>query len=460
MSLLPRSLSARLALILVAGLLLVQLLSSLLLFRDRTAMMEERFGIQLVQRIQSIVTLLNHLPDDQHPLVLESLNSRLLRVSIGDRPLTEAVQGMPARHLQQRLQHVLASDHRIVVSLHQRPLLNNPPPPRLGMPIHMEPVQRGWQHNRRPPTTFEISIELRPGRWLRIQRQLPADTTEWPVRLLIYLALLLVSVGLLTLYAVRQVTRPLKQLASTADALGRDVNRPAMEESGPSEVREAARAFNTMQQRLKRYLQDRDQLLTAVSHDLKTPLTRLRLRSEMLEERPVAEKIGADIDEMERMIGATLDYMRGEASKERSVDIDINALLCSLQDDMQETLGNMVYDPVNCAPFPGRPLAIKRCLQNLVTNAIRYGKEARVSLQDRPEELLIQVRDRGEQRFSVEELQQFFTPFFRRDHARSGEGNGLGLGIARNIARAHGGELLLEPAESGGVVATIRLPRH
>jgi signal transduction histidine kinase len=316
-------------------------------------------------------------------------------------------------------------------------------------------------YRTRPPGNgFQASIRLDDGRWLNILRPLPEGVENWPYKLLAYLAVLLISIILLSLLAVRWVTRPLATLATAAQNIGKDISYPPLAESGPREVKNAIQAFNTMQTRLRRYIEDRSRVLAAVSHDLKTPITRLRLRLELLRDDALQSRFSHDLDEMEQMVMATLDYLRGTESKEKPVQISVTALLESLQDDAHELGWEMMLAPARVAPYSGRPLALKRCLMNLIENAVRYGQAAEIRLEDSPERLTIIIADRGDG-VPENELEGLFDPFYRREESRAREtgGTGLGLGIARNIARAHGGDVILRKGQSRGLEAVVTLPR-
>jgi signal transduction histidine kinase len=259
---------------------------------------------------------------------------------------------------------------------------------------------------------------------------------------------------------VRWVTRPLATLGKAAEELGRDIDRPPLPESGPTEVRRAAQAFNAMQQRLQRFLRERAEFLAAVSHDLRTPLTRMKLRAEMIEDPATRAKMLTDVDEMERMTGATLDFLRGARSEERVQPVDVNALLESLQSDFEAMGHEVALEGAATAPFPGRPSALRRCLSNLIDNAVKYGRAARIAVSDAPNSLRIVVADNGPG-LPEAELERVFEPFYRVERSRSREtgGTGLGLSIARDIARSHGGELRLRNRAGGGLEAVLTLPR-
>jgi signal transduction histidine kinase len=264
----------------------------------------------------------------------------------------------------------------------------------------------------------------------------------------------------LSLVAVRWLTGPLSALANAAEELGENINRPPMKEQGPIEVQRAAKAFNTMQQRLSRFIADRTRILTAMSHDLKTPITRLRLRTEMLEDESLKTKFARDLEEMESMVRQTLEFMRDASDSEPLQPVDVMALLESLRADCQDAGNRVDIEGHIARPYAARPLALRRCLTNLVDNAIRYGTRATILAEDRASEIRIRILDEGPG-MREEELERAFEPFYRGEESRSREtgGTGLGLGIARNIARAHGGELVLKNRAEGGIEATLTLPR-
>jgi signal transduction histidine kinase len=215
-----------------------------------------------------------------------------------------------------------------------------------------------------------------------------------------------------------------------------------------------------MQQRLARFISDRTRILTAMSHDLKTPITRLRLRAELLDDEALRSKFEKDLQEMEAMVTQTLDFMRDSNAREGAQQVDIMTLLESLQSDYRETGNEVEIDGAVAQPLFGRPLALRRCLTNLLDNAIRYGRRATIRIEDSTDQLCLRILDEGPG-IPEQELEQAFEPFFRGEASRNREtgGTGLGLGIARNIARAHGGELTLGNRAQGGLEAILSLPR-
>ncbi len=462
MRLLPRSLFGRLMLTLIAGLILAQVLSTMILLKDRDEYFRRGFGSDLVQRITAIVNLIESLPENDQASIIKAFNTPTFRVFTAPSPAPAPPQSIVAEHLTAMLRRQLPQHQLSEIifspSFHFSGHHHHPAAGKDG-----KRPAKAWnrRNGRRPLPGFQAGVRIQDGRWLNFNNALPREFRGWPGRILAYLAALIVSIALISLLAVRLVTRPLNRLSDAAEQLGRDIHSPPLDETGPSEVHRAATAFNTMQRRLRRYIEDRGKLLAAVSHDLKTPITRLRLRAEILEDSDLKTRMTRDLDEMEQMVNASLDFMRGSESSEATVPVDVPALLESLQDDWHEQGAEMeIASSEGILPYPGRPLALKRCLGNLVENAIRYGNRAKVRLRQTESELVIIVADDGAG-VPEEELEKLFKPFFRREGSRSRAtgGTGLGLGIARNIARGHGGEVVLRNGRKRGLEAVVTLPR-
>jgi signal transduction histidine kinase len=307
---------------------------------------------------------------------------------------------------------------------------------------------------------FIVQAQLRDGSWVWFERRIPRELFDWPLQMLLTLLILLLGVTALSLVAVRWVVRPLERLRAAADALGRDIHRPPLDETGPVEVAETSRAFNRMQRRISRFVEDRARILAAMSHDLKTPLTRIRLRADLLDDEDLGTKIRRDLDDMQRMVEATLDFMRGTESREETRSVDLMALVESICDDAAEAGQPVTLRGQVTGPYQGRPLALKRCIGNLIDNALRYGGSADVEIRDSGQAVTLTVADDGPG-IPTESLEKVFDPFFRLEssRARRSGGTGLGLGIARNIARAHGGDLVLRNRADGGLRAALTLPR-
>jgi signal transduction histidine kinase len=253
--------------------------------------------------------------------------------------------------------------------------------------------------------------------------------------------------------------RSLNRLARAADAIGKDPASAPLPESGPSELRGVIAAFNRMQERVRRYLVERGRLLGAISHDLKTPITRLRLRAEMLPDPELRAKMLRDLDEMQSMVGATLDFFSAVGRDGQRQPVDVGALIESVCEDRRDAGQALSVRGAPLAPYRADPQALRRCLENLIENAIRYGAAADIEICDSPDELRIAIQDRGPG-IPEPELERVFEPFYRLEGSRNvaSGGTGLGLSIARNIARWHGGDVTLRNA-APGLVAELALPR-
>ncbi|HEY6927816.1 MAG TPA: HAMP domain-containing sensor histidine kinase [Steroidobacteraceae bacterium] len=279
--------------------------------------------------------------------------------------------------------------------------------------------------------------------------------------LFVNLALLVVILVIALYVMARSITRPLSNLVSAAENLGRNVRQPKLEEKGARELRDAARAFNTMQDRLQRYLDSRTRVLAAMSHDLKTPLTRLRLQVETaLDDPAIQARFSKELDEMESMVRGALALFRGLDDDEISIPIDINALVATLQTEFTEMGADVTVEGKAMRPFTGKPQALKRCLTNLVANAVKFGVRAKILVEDGAA-LVIRVRDEGPG-IPPEELEKVFEPFYRVESSRNRDtgGTGLGLSIARDVAQAHGGSLVAQNLGGGGLEALLVLPRR
>lgn len=464
MSLLPRSLFSRMVLVLLGGLLVAQLLSFAIHMHERGELIAQASGMQSAQRIADIVRLLEPMTPEERRKIVRVLSAPPLTISLERGRLAvsrENVEhGARAALFAAMLGRFMPDERPVSVIVTE----SAPFTPGMGRGFKGGEGGEGWmpmmRHAREHGISFVAQLNLQDGTLVTFDtRQLQA-TTNWPYRLLLSIVVLLGAVIAVSLFAVRWVTRPLKALADAAEELGKDISRPPLEEKGPLEVMRAARAFNTMQSRLAGYIRDRMRVLAAMSHDLKTPVTRLRLRSELLDDAQLRAKFTADLQEMEAMVASTLDFMRGMESGEEARPVDIMALLESLQADMAEMGGKVTIHGKSFAPYPGQPQALKRCLANLVDNAIKYGGSATVVVDDGEGRLQLRITDEGPG-LAPEELEKVFEPFYRVEGSRNRDsgGSGLGLTIARNIAQSHGGSLILRNRAAGGLEAVLVLPR-
>ena len=303
-----------------------------------------------------------------------------------------------------------------------------------------------------------IAVRLESGAWLNAAYSKPILNSIWTSQTAISLAITAAILSLIAIFVARSIARPMRRLAVAAEALGRGESVKPLPESGPDDIRQTAEAFNRMQERLERFVQDRTRMLAAISHDLRTPLTSLRLRAEFVTDHDVQEKMLKTIDEIQTMTEAALAFVREEAAAEATRTVDLSALVESLCDDLAELGHNVTFIDGAAINYRCRPDALRRAIRNLIENAVRYGEGARVSVLRTTKSIDIAIEDDGPG-IPDEVMEQVFAPFYRLEDSRNREtgGVGLGLSIARAIARHHGGDVVLSN-RAKGLQATISLP--
>ena len=372
--------------------------------------------------------------------------------------------------------HELAAEPGLAASLDAAPLPSDLEPSqaalqrslRISMQTTAVPQGMRWRELtiRGSPAQqrMVLSMRLPTGEWLNIQLRVHRFLPFWSETFVLAFGLMTAAASLLVIWAVHQFSAPMRALAAAADRLGRDVNTAPLPETGTAEARKAAVAFNTMAARLRRFVQDRTFLLTAIGHDLRTPITRLKLRAEWMDDEEQRDKMLADLDELEAMVAATLAFGRDDAASEAPAAFDLAELLRTILDEASDArpdaADRVAYEGPAHQVIQVRPVAIKRAFNNLVLNALNYGGSARVSL-DPPEDgmLTVLVEDDGPG-IPASQLERVFEPFHRVEDSRNREtgGTGLGLPIARNILRAHGGDVVLSNRAMGGIRAAVTLP--
>jgi signal transduction histidine kinase len=275
------------------------------------------------------------------------------------------------------------------------------------------------------------------------------------------IGLFLFSIAVLSYLVARMTTRPLKQLAQAARDLGDDINHAPLKLGGASEIRQASAAFNAMQARIRQHIAQRTQMLAAITHDLQTPLTRLRLRLEKVADPELQERLIGDLSAMQQMVREGLELARSMDTGEAMQVLDLDSLLDSVCADASDAGQPVQLSGLTQIAMMGRPLGLRRCLVNLVDNAVKYGQQASVTAERGVGMAVVRIRDRGPG-IPHEELARVFEPFYRVETSRSREsgGTGLGLTIARNIAEQHGGTITLANHPEGGLEVTLTLPKY
>lgn len=309
-----------------------------------------------------------------------------------------------------------------------------------------------------PDATY-LAVELRDSNWLLFT----APEMVWGppplVRLALRLGMLLLSILVVAVIGAHQLARPLEAFAAAARRFGSDPDAPPIPRQGPVEMRAAITSFNVMQSQIQRVVQGQAAMFAAISHDLRTPLTRMRLRGEFIEDRRQQERLFRDVDEMQAMVDAALAFLRDNAAKETTTRLDLPELLRTIADDFADAGTEVAFSGPDHLAFPGRPAGLKRAFANLVDNAVKYGVRPAIDLRVGPGEVIVTICDEGAG-IPEHALEEVFTPFQRVDPSRNRNTGGIGLGLtaARAGLRAHGGEVVLSNRSGGGLEATVTLP--
>jgi signal transduction histidine kinase len=331
---------------------------------------------------------------------------------------------------------------------------NGPPPPPNGLQpmrpafeVHGELVMIG---------SFAISAQI-DGQWRTIGLS-ARGSGPWRRGALLWLAVAMIVVAPVAWFLARSLARPIGLFAEAARRLGRNPKAAPLELSGPPEIREAASAFNEMQSRLNRYVEDRTTLMAAIAHDLRTPLMRLGLRLEHVPDE-LRGSCESDIRDMEQMIGAVMAFVRDMSRPSRRQRLDLQSLAQSVADDFLDEGTPVLLHGDRPIILEGDAPALKSLLVNLTSNALKYAGNAELSVQAEDGTAIIEVRDAGPG-MTDDDLRQAFEPFFRAERSRSRDTGGIGLGLAsvRAVARAHGGEATLANSSEGGLIARVTLP--
>jgi signal transduction histidine kinase len=303
-----------------------------------------------------------------------------------------------------------------------------------------------------------VALNLPDGRFAVAESMLFEPSLRIPAEAWLSIGLLFVLTANFSIWAVNLATKPVRLLAGAAERLSRNIDEPPLSEEGADEIRSAARSFNRMQDRLRRHVNSRAIAFAAMSHDLRTPLTRMRLRLESLDEA-ARHKLEGDLDEIEALATSALDATRGLAIDEPLTRVDLDALAARLRDDFAQ-MGRELRVEGNAAPIDARPLLLRRALVNAVDNAFKYASQVTFQLEDSASEVRLNVLDRGPG-IAPEELEKVLYPFYRVESSRNREtgGVGLGLAIAKDIAEGHGGTLEVANRPEGGLRVTFVLPR-
>ena len=465
MRFLPKSLTDQLLLILLLALFTAQGVSLFLFADERLEAIRKVQRQNVAVRTAGLVKLIADAPRELQQRVVKTASSPSLRFTLRDEK--PQIRRPYVGKRSQRVQSILAETleiprDRILISRH------HPESRWSGGRKFWDKFDDDaedhddddWEHDHHwHGKWLSIAVQLDDGRWLSAMTGPPPGAPRWGKWFLLSLLLTGGAVAGVAIIAGRRFGRPMRDLARAADLLGRGEPVQVIDEAGPRETRQTIRAFNQMRERLDRFLRDRTAMLAAISHDLKTPITSLRLRAEFIEDADMREKILATLDEMQAMTESTLDFIREDAARDPGRSTDVSALVESVVADFADTGRAAEFTGGVEATCVCRPTSLRRALRNIIDNAIAYGEEARVFLEKDDDEIRIVIEDNGPG-IAAEDLDRVFDPFIRLEASRSRSTGGVGLGLAigRTIARGHGGDLNLSNRPEGGLRVVLSLP--
>lgn len=444
------SLRGQIVLLTLGALTLAQAVSLWLFVDERSLAVRAALGAEAAGRAANVAHLLDEAPEALRGAILRAADSPLVRFAIDATPAVDHLDHGDEGGVEARMRHILGQGdaREIRIELHEAhgdllPLASAGEEPREGGLTRLE---------------LTLSLALADGQWLNVDTRFNRPPLQWPVvstlSFGISAALLLVA---LFWFLLSRLTGPLREVAAASERFGRGEAEPDLPLRGPRELRHLTARFNDMKTRISRHIEDRTRVLAALGHDLRSPLTALRVQAEMVEEEDLRAGMISSVEEMQAMVETTLAYARGMSEAEPREDVSGRDFLAQLRQDM---LGGFEIGPGEDHRISLRPRAMRRALRNVIENAQRYaGGVPRVTLCGTAREHRILIEDEGPG-LPEAELERVFDPFYRLEGSRSREtgGTGLGLSIARTILRAHGGDVYLENRPGGGLCAVLVLP--
>lgn len=464
----PASLAGRLTLFLVLALAIAQAGLTVLLNSQRDTFVASLLHNQSLNQTVTLARLLDVYPESEASRLTTAFASRQSCATVlVSAPATHAMSDSErqlAGVLNEMLHGIRAGEPVVTIEAAgpYRQLCGDTANVAVPPPSSEGDLDGDGDHSAREPDTrfaaVSMDVPLAGGRWLSVRTRVEVPG-EFDRSSIISFLLSSLAVAVVAALVVRSETKTLRALAVASERLGRGDAVPALSTNGPLEVSAATRAFNTMQKRLSDFIRDRMRLLAGISHDLRTPITTLRLKAEFVDDPAVREDLIKTIDELATICEATLTFTRAEAATEDTKVLDLGELVREVRHEFllaDKPVVEGQIDPVRCAC---RPVALKRAIRNLVDNAVRYGQSAEVSVFRSDQHAVIRVDDHGPG-IPADKIEEAFEPFVRLETSRSVEtgGIGLGLAIARGSIVAHGGTITLSNRPDGGLRAEIALP--
>ena len=453
---LPRTLRGQLVLVILATFLVVQGISLILFVDERGLAVRTALGLETAGRAANVVRLLEATPEELLPDILRAADSPLVLFTVDPVASIDHLNHSAGGDVAARIASFLGDEtpREIRVELHQVSQ-----PENRDIPDNMTRMHQEMMGLDLASVEMQLAIALRDGRWLNVSTRFHKPPIQWPWGSTISFGLATLIIMAVVWFALSQLTGPLRKLAHAAERLGRGESVDALPEQGPEELRRLTQAFNDMQARLSRFVSERTRLLAALGHDLRSPLTAMRVRVEMVEDDETRDRLVASIEEMQEMVQSTLSFARGMVTAEDSQAIDFASFLQDLLADMGQTDQRPILLADAGLWVQIKPVAMRRALRNIIENALRYGGQADLQAVRDGANIRLTVSDTGPG-IPEDDLERVFDPFVRVEKSRNLEtgGTGLGLSIARTIIHAHGGEITLANRPRGGLIVTITLP--
>ena len=467
MRLVPKSLAGQLTLLLLLALAVAQGIAFALFAWERIEAVRHAHRDNAVLRAASVARLLRDTPPALHESVVAAASTSLTRFSLSREPLVEETgAGERAAAIARDLSAALGTTAE---SVRVAPLWtrylddddwdDDDREDDSDDDHHDHDGGRDHGPRHEGPDWFTASVALAHGRWLNVAVGPPPGAPPWGWTFVLTFLLSALGIAVVAVLAGRHIAKPMRSLAAAAVRFGRGEAVDDLPEAGPAETRETMRAFNRMRGRLDRYVRDRTAMLAAISHDLRTPITSLRLHAEFVEDGETRAKIVAALDEMQRMAEDTLAFIREDMRREETRTVDLHALLDSVAADLSELGHDITVADSDRVLVACRPAALRRALRNLLENAAAYGTLATTRIDRDGSGVRVVIEDEGPG-VPEDDLERVFEPFVRLEASRSRDtgGSGLGLAIARSIVRGHGGDVHLGNRTEGGLRATVALP--
>lgn len=443
----PDTIAARIGVTIIVSLTAMVTISSTLVYLEGASNGEVAEWLTR-GRVVSVVQILSAGREGERTALAAALNTPAIGVLLRDTPAIAKVDetGFRAHQLGELL-------HATVADLREAPLVTD----RSALPEMADPFAKEAPAQ---PGDLLVQVALPQRQWALLNVSANNFKHSW-LRFVSRLGIWFLIIGLLSVLAARRLAEPIDDFGRAAEQLGTGQDVSPLAERGPRELRVATQAFNQMQERLRRFLEDRTRMLAAISHDLRTPLARLRLRAEFMEDEDQRAETCADLDAMSEMIRATLVFARDDAQREQTNLVDLSVLVADICDDIAELGGDVSLADTPNISAQCQPTAIGRAVANLIENAVKYGGCARVQLVTEAHGVAVVVDDDGPG-IPLHEQEKVFAPFYRLEQSRNRDTGGVGLGLAvsRTIAREHGGDVKLSNRAPAGLRARLELPAH